>query len=289
MLISSDQKIIDKVDQVISENELGYLLMDKSNNELLAEKIKINKPNIIILDLEFSNQSDLRTLETLYKFNFPLEIITLISPEDSKHINDMYRDGVHFVLRKPIYYYELFSILDNIYTNKQLQESIDKIHNTIINLDYFQTKVLPYKSTSFKEEIYNIFNHLGIIGENGCENLISLIELILKYKDNYNNNQYLLKDFYQDIAILEGEKQAKEINPSSIEQRIRRLLQKALTNISELGLNDFANPIFDRYATYLFDFQQVRQEMNFLKGDSNTRGQVNIRKFVEALIFIIEN
>lgn len=289
MLISSDQEIINKVEQIISENELGRIIVDNSKNKLLTEKIKINKPSIVIFDLNFLNQTDLEILKALYNYNYPLKIITLISAEDYKYIDDMYKDGVHFVLRKPIYYYELFSLLNNIYINKQLQDSLHKIHNTIINLEYFETKKNPLKSYTFTEETYNIFSDLGIIGEIGCQNLVSLIELILKYKDENKNNQYLLKDFYQNIALLESEDQGKEVNPNTIEQRIRRLLQKALTNISELGLSDFANPTFDRYATYLFEFQQVRQEMNFLKGDSSNGGQINIRKFVEGIIFIVDN
>ncbi|MGO1470210.1 MAG: DNA-binding domain-containing protein, partial [Tissierella sp.] len=36
--------------------------------------------------------------------------------------------------------------------------------------------------------------------------------------------------------------------------------------------------------TLLFDFKQVRNEMNYISGNSKHRGKINIKKFIEGII-----
>jgi two-component system response regulator YcbB len=54
----------------------------------------------------------------------------------------------------------------------------------------------------------------------------------------------------------------------TIEQRVRRAIAKALQNLASLGIEDYHNDRFQMYSTALFDFSEVRQEMNFVQGKS---------------------
>lgn len=291
ILISSDRQVINIVKQVVEENELCRILVDNTtnNNGSFLRKIKMTRPDLLILDFDLTAENTIKILKLLYEYKYSLKIIVIISNEDFKYINDIYKYGVFFVIPKPIYYYELLSIINNVYTSKQLEDSLFEIQAVINKLETFKTDSHRFKSYTLREEIYNIFSDLGIIGEIGCKNLIYLIELILDYKQENRNESYLLQSFYISIALHEKEKYQKNISPNAIEQRIRRLIQKALTHISECGLNDFGNPNFDRYSSYLFDFQQVRREMDFLKGNSSLGGKINIRKFAEGIIVLINN
>ena len=71
--------------------------------------------------------------------------------------------------------------------------------------------------------------------------------------------------------------------PRSMEQRIRRTINMAMTNIANLGLEDYMNDIFVDYSNTLFDFEQVRKEMEYIRGNSKKGGSSNIKKFLIGL------
>ena len=73
-------------------------------------------------------------------------------------------------------------------------------------------------------------------------------------------------------------------SPKSMEQRIRRTAASGLTTIASMGADDFTNPVFTDYSGSLFDFEQVRKEMDYIQGKSDQRGNVKIKKFLTALV-----
>lgn len=73
-------------------------------------------------------------------------------------------------------------------------------------------------------------------------------------------------------------------NPKSAEQRIRRTVNVAMSNLAHLGLEDYANDTFVEYSNTLFNFEQVRREMDYIRGRSTKRGNVKIRNFLNALV-----
>ncbi len=60
--------------------------------------------------------------------------------------------------------------------------------------------------------------------------------------------------------------------------------QKGLTNVANLGIDDYSNEVFQVYANYVFDFKNIKDEMDFIKGSSSGGGRVNISKFIEGLL-----
>ncbi len=57
-----------------------------------------------------------------------------------------------------------------------------------------------------------------------------------------------------------------------------------MTNLANLGLEDYGNPVFEEYSNTLYQFAQVRQEMNCIRGQSDRHGIVKTRKFLTALV-----
>jgi len=67
---------------------------------------------------------------------------------------------------------------------------------------------------------------------------------------------------------------------------VRRAITKALQNLANIGVESYHNDKFQTYSTALFDFSEVRQEMNFVQGKSPYRGKINVKKFIEGLLFL---
>ena len=73
-------------------------------------------------------------------------------------------------------------------------------------------------------------------------------------------------------------------SPKSMEQRIRRAAAAGLVNLAHLGLEDYGNEIFTEYSNTLYNFEQVRREMDFIRGKSERHGNVKIKNFLNALV-----
>ena len=72
-------------------------------------------------------------------------------------------------------------------------------------------------------------------------------------------------------------------SPKSMEQRIRRAAAAGLVNLAHLGIEDYSNEIFTEYSNTLYNFEQVRKEMDFIRGRSDKHGNVKIKNFLNAL------
>lgn len=73
-----------------------------------------------------------------------------------------------------------------------------------------------------------------------------------------------------------------------MEQRIRRAIARGLTNLAHRGMDNYMDEIFTRYSGTLFHFEEVRSEMEWIKGKKATRGKISLKKFIDGLLIICE-
>ena len=72
-------------------------------------------------------------------------------------------------------------------------------------------------------------------------------------------------------------------SPKAMEQRIRRAANAGMVNLANLGIEDYANDTFTEYAGTLYNFEQVRKEMDCIRGRSSTHGKISVKRFLYAL------
>ena len=73
----------------------------------------------------------------------------------------------------------------------------------------------------------------------------------------------------------------------TVEQRARRAVERGLNHIASLGLEDYNNEFFTRYATRLFPFPEVRAQMARLQG-KGPGGKANLKRFLDGLLILLE-
>ena len=78
-------------------------------------------------------------------------------------------------------------------------------------------------------------------------------------------------------------------NPKSMEQRIRRTANMGMVNLANLGIEDYYNDIFTEYSNTLYNFEQIRREMDYIRGKSVRHGNVKIKNFLNALVLSCED
>ena len=72
-------------------------------------------------------------------------------------------------------------------------------------------------------------------------------------------------------------------SPKAMEQRIRRAAMAGMVNLANLGIEDYSNDTFTEYAGTLYHFEQVRREMDCIRGKTTLHGRVSVKKFLYAL------
>ncbi len=123
----------------------------------------------------------------------------------------------------------------------------------------------------------NILQRLGIAGVLGCKDIITVVE--------YLNSRPETQD---DLNLHDLCRRFSD-SPKSMEQRIRRAATAGLVNLAHLGLEDYSNEIFTEYSNTLYNFEQVRKEMDFIRGKSDKHGNVKIKMFLTTLAAYSKN
>lgn len=281
MVVDDDISIRKIVQNIIEQSELGHLV-GECNDGLSAEKVILEvKPDIVLVDLLLPGQDGVELIKKIR--DQTLASFIMISESSSQQmITQAYENGIEFFIHKPINVLELVSVVNKVQESRRLKQIISLISQT--TAQYAGSGAAP-ASPSFemnrKPKIYKAFSDMGIIGEAGAKNIYQMAHIIDQIVHSPGKS-YQLHEVYQQLSSQIS------IDVKTIEQRVRRSITKAMQNLANLGVDDYYNEKFQLYSTALFDFKEVRQEMNFIHGKSQYHGKINVKKFIEGILFLAD-
>jgi len=205
----------------------------------------------------------------------------MISQVSSKNlIGKAYTAGVSFYINKPINSIEVKTVINNVAEKIKYKSTMQNIKNMFINdLDHNKSVTIQNNDDATKSKLKKvqfILNKLGMTGEKGSIDILNICKHLI------DKNLCM-----SDTSIVELS-QIFNVNSKSIEQRIRRAIANGMANIAHLGIEDNMNEIFTMYSNTLFNFEEVKAEMDFVRGKTSYPGKVNIRKFIDGLIINTE-
>ncbi|WP_345243694.1 response regulator [Pontibacillus salipaludis] len=292
-LVDDDVTIRAMLTEMIEDEDLGEVVGEREDGaDLDAHVLQAKKVDILLIDLLMAERDGLETLKQI-RDDFKGKVVMISQVESKDLIGEAYSLGVEYYITKPLNRIEVTSILLKVNERITLDYSIQTIQqslNLISGNSDPSTLKTPITHKSVKEEGHAILVELGVIGENGSRDLLEIIQY-LDYESAVKGKESLsLKEIYHKIAENRVGNEAKhsvlqrEVKAS--EQRVRRTLHQGLSYIASLGLNDFANPVFDKYASTFFDYEQVRKKMLKLdkdKGKNASRVRIDAKKFIYML------
>jgi len=280
-VIVDDDVVIRKILQkIIEQNSLGIVVEECDDGIKGEALIREYQPDIALIDLLLPGQDGVELIKKVSTVATSTSFIMVSQTTSEQLITKAYEAGIEFFIHKPINMLETVSVINNVQEHRKLKQIMSLMHETMSQYSKGVQVVAEDPKSVSKNRIYQVFSDLGIIGEAGVKDIYRMVQLLLA--KNPKVKSYQLCDMYQQIA-KEIEQDAK-----SIEQRVRRATAKGLHNLADLGTDDYYNEIFQSYSSSLFDFKEVRQEMNFIQGKSQYRGKINVKKFIEGLLFIAE-
>lgn len=272
-IIEDDLAIIGILENIIQDYNLGEVCGTTKEGIPSMETILLLNPDVILIDLLMPQKDGIQIIKEL-KAKQCNAFFLMISQVTSKDIiGSAYDAGVDFFINKPINLIEVKSVMERISRIIRNEKTINSIQNML----FVEDTIKPHdKSKGIQSKINGILGELGMAGEKGCSDIIEVCS-------------YLISN-----GLSIGEVSVGYIlnmltdNPRMMEQRIRRAIARGLTNLAHRGLNNYMDETFTRYSGTLFDFEEVRSEMEWIKGKKDTRGKISLKKFIDGMLIICE-
>lgn len=275
-IVEDDITAIKLLIKIVEERTLGHVVdfLQVGTFELeILERLEID---IVLLDLLMPGVDGI-TLAKKIKAEYPEVRILMISQVSSKDmIGSAYVSGIDYYIQKPINALELESVLKRVEDQIQKDKMLKKIQSIISIGGESADKSKDFGYAQKKEKMKRIFQQIGILGESGSGDLLEVASYILTHKEQMK--LYTLKEVTKNF----------QENAKVKEQRMRRAITVGLSNLAHLGIEDNLNENFLEYSNTLYSFEQIKKEMDYIRGKSGVRGKVNLKKFIDGLIYYCE-
>ncbi|UUV20068.1 response regulator (plasmid) [Fusobacteria bacterium ZRK30] len=264
-IVDDDPSIIRILKDIVMNNKLGKVVGSSLDGVMALEKIRLYCPDIILVDYLMPGMDGATLVKNILKDNSDISCIMISQVSNSQMVAQTYMAGIEFFIHKPINIIEVINIIKSVTEKIELKKQISMVQ------EIFGT---PYKEKNspifnYTEQIQLTLSNLGILGEKGGHDILDICSECIKINSS---------EPWETLS--------KVLNSKSkvLKQRIRRALTVGLKNISHIGIEDNLSEVFIKYSNTLFDFQEVRLEMEKLRGHSSTGGRVGSTKFFENLL-----
>ena len=278
--VDDDKNIRTILKILVTERNLGECCGSSGNGDDALEDVAALHPDIIIVDLLMPDMDGISFVEKARKISPESACIMLSQVASKDLIAKAYESGIEFFIQKPLNAIEVESVIRNVLKTLSMHRTIGKVQSlfeTEFTENGRQSDNPSPQSENFQSRLTNVLQKLGIIGELGSKDIITLITWLHDRSETLEQQTLgrLLSQFSE--------------NPKSVEQRIRRAASTGLVNLAHLGLEDYSNDVFTEFSNTLYNFEQVRREMDYIRRKSDKHGNVKIRSFLNALLSYCEN
>jgi len=285
ILIVDDDVVSRSMLQDIIENCGTGELTGMAEGGLEGQRMILDlKPDVVLIDLLMPDQDGIETVANLKQSGYNGKFIMISQVVNKEMVGAAYQKGIEFFIHKPINRVEVEHVLNKVNEQWKYERYVQEIKQSMARLNLVEAPALaPAQTRTVRDSARSILMDLGIIGESGSKDIVALMEYAIEQKQA--SELPPLKESYEAVA-QKYKLTAKEVEKEckAMEQRIRRTVLTALTNLASIGLTDYSNHKFEHYAPLYFDFQDVRMKMRAMEEEqaSDNKSKVNIKKFLQV-------
>lgn len=290
IVIDDDVTVRSVLTKIIEQYNLGDLY-DEADNGLLGEELILrHKPDIVLIDLLLPQQDGISIIEKVKSQNVRSMFIMLSQVSDKDMIAKAYEMGIEFFISKPINVIEVVNVVKKVKEYVALKKTFEAIESTVLNLGRSQRDNSRNKSDNVRRSLNQIMADLGILGDLGSRDLINICTIL--YEDAELSEALEETQLSELLKLLKSKYSSAGRGSTSdfkaIEMRMRRTVGKAMKNIAAMGIEDFGNDKFVLYSSTLFDYTDVKTEMDNIRGKTMYGGKVNIKFFIKRMLVMLE-
>lgn len=269
-IVEDDNNIIRLLEKIIIDRELGKLLGHANDGIIGLKEIKSIRPDIVLVDLLMPGKDGISLVKEAKSIYPEIQFIMISQVSSKDMIGKAYQAGIEYFISKPINAIEVESVIFKVEDKLNINRKLNKIQSLFTNDSNYQKEE---KDNSRIENIKRIMRMIGIAGESGSQDILSITRYLIDTKQSIN-----------DITIRELCSKFTD-QTKTMEQRIRRTAMIGMINLANLGIEDYMNETFIEYSNGLYNFEQVKIEMDYIRGKSKRRGKVNLKKFIDGIVF----
>ncbi|MFC5652602.1 response regulator [Paenibacillus solisilvae] len=279
-IVDDDAASILMLKSIIEKSWIGEVIVTAENGSEGERAVLESNPDVLLIDLLMPDQDGIETIKNLKQQGYNGKYVMISQIENKEMIGKAYQAGIEFYIQKPINRVEVQAVLSKVNEQWKISRYLNEMKDSMAKLSNLSTDLgnSPKKQTA-REIIQPILRDMGIVGEIGSRDIVEIMEYLI----HHTKAETLppLKELYEVAAHAHNDtgKEGK-----AVEQRIRRTVMSAFSNLANIGLTDYSNPKFEHYAPLYFDFQDIRLKMKEMDGKLKPeKGKVNIKKFLQVL------
>lgn len=275
-IVEDDISVINILEDIIESQNLGEVCGDCGGEPADIHDVLKARPDVILVDFFMPIKDGVEFVRELRAVNDRIKCIMISQVSAKELISKAYSAGIDFFISKPINLIEVKSVLKNVEQQIQNEHTLENIRRMFMTEIDSMPKDRP-DTNSYAKRLRYILNRVGISAEKGCPDIIKICE--------YLHNEKIPVSQLSVAQMCE----AVSDSPKNMEQRVRRAIAAGMSNIAHMGIEDFMNETFTAYSGTLFSFEEIKAEMDLIRGKRKIGGKVSIKKFIDGLMLEAEN
>ena len=272
-IVEDDISVISILEDIVEREGLGSLVGDTTEGEPDLEHILAVDPDLVLIDLLMPGKDGIQVVRELRERGSQAKFIMISQVSSKEMIAKAYTAGVEFFIQKPINLIEVRNVIRSVSKQIENERALKAIQSVFASRETATAPRDPQDRQ--RRRIKYILSQLGMAGEKGAQDITKMCLYLLE--EGQTASQVGVSALC--AALSDG--------PRTMEQRARRAVEKGMSHIASLGVEDYNNELFVRYAARLFSFPEVRREMSYHQG-KGAGGKVNLKIFLDGLLVLIE-
>ncbi len=274
-IIEDDPSVVAILEDIVEREKLGSLCGTCENGLPHIHEIVALAPDIILIDLLMPHQDGITLVRELRDAGCHAKFIMISQVTAKEMVAKAYGAGVTFFISKPLNLVEIRQVITNVTAQIQGERTLSAI-GQLVHQPQPQSQPSPTSDVKVRQRIQYILSVLGMSGEKGTKDIETICLMLLERGETASQVGV------GTLCARLGD------NPKSVEQRIRRSMERGLNHIASLGAEDYGNEYFTRYANRLFSFAEVRAEMSSIH-QGGRGGKVNVKLFLDGMLAILSD
>lgn len=274
-IVEDDITVINILEDIIENDKLGTVCGSSDGQPANVDEILAMRPDLILLDFLMPEKDGIQIVRELRERGCRAKCIMISQVSSKELIGKAYDAGVEFFISKPVNVIEVKSVISNVMQQAQNEK-------TLINIKRMFMEEMADQAGGAKNDdgygrkVLYILNRLGMSGEKGGNDILKLCKYL------HSNKKPISQVSIGQLCELLSDA------PKNMEQRIRRSIAVGMSNLAHLGIEDFMNDTFTAYSSTLFPFEEIRAEMDYIRGKRKYGGKISIKKFIDSLMLAVD-
>ena len=276
-IVEDDTSVIGVLEDIVEGNQLGTVCGDSGGGPADLQQILTLAPDLILVDLLMPQKDGIQVVRELKEQGCKAKFIMISQVSSKELVAKAYLAGVDFFISKPINLIEVRQVIRNVSQQLENERNLHTIQSVFAEKPPVARGPGEKQSEQERQRrrIQTTLSQLGMAGEKGSRDILEMCMLLLEQGQQVSQ-----------VGVGALCAQLSD-SPKSMEQRARRAVERGLTHLASLGVEDYSNEIFARYASRLFPFKEVRAEMVHLQG-KGPKGKANLKRFLDGMLALVE-